>query len=142
MPDSVQYALQTETDTGAASGRLTGNRQQRITEAETVDGITAAMPEGYIELKPQPDGEQTRLNTELPAAETVRRATEGIDALRAQEGVSTDNRWGLPIPAWKMRLIQRYHLEKVELPGIHYNRATRKQRMLCAILAEDNMNSL
>ena len=116
---NIRYALQTETDTDAASGRLTGNRQQRITEAETVDGIAAAMTEGDIAMTAQPDGEQTRLNTGLPAAETVRRATEGIDALHAREGVSTDNRWGLPIPAWKMRLIQRYHLEKVELPGLN-----------------------
>ena len=88
----MQYALQTETDTGAASGRLTGNRQQRITEAETVDGIAAAMTEGDIAMTAQPDGEQTRLNTGLPAAETVRRATEGIDALHAHNLVVVHNR--------------------------------------------------
>ena len=47
----VQYALLTETDAGARSGRLTDDRQIRISEPETVDRITAEMPDGDVELK-------------------------------------------------------------------------------------------
>ena len=134
----TQYALQTETDTGAASGFLTGDRQQRIAEPETADRITAEMPEGYVELREQPDVEQTDFTASLeePAPEVVGRITRAIDAMQDAD-YSTDNRWGLPINSFQRGKIREYRLENVDLPGLAYNRATREQRMLCAILASE-----
>ena len=132
----AQYALQIETDTGAASGRLTGDRQQRIAEPETVDRITAEMPDGEVELREQPDAVQTDFvaDLETPAPEVVQRITQAIDAMQDAD-YSTDNRWGLPINSFQREKIREYRLENVDLPGLGYNRATRAQRMLCAILA-------
>lgn len=138
MPDSVQYAIKTETDTGAASGRMTGDRQQRYTEAETADAITAAEPGDYIELREQPDAEQTDFEAQmrLSAAEQTRRATVGIEAMEAAESdVSDDNPWRLPINGFQRGLIKRFGLDNEKLPGVSYNRATVRQRALCAILA-------
>lgn len=115
MPDSVQYAIKTETDTGAASGRLTGDRQQRMTEPETVDAITAVEPEGHIELREQPDAEQTDFEAQmrLSAAEQTRRATANIEAMEAAESdVSDDNPWRLPINSFQRGLIKRFGLDK------------------------------
>lgn len=132
----TQYALQVETDTGASSGRLTGDRQQRIAEPETVDRITAEMPDGEVELREQPDAVQTDFvaGLETPAPEVVQRITQAIDAMQDAD-YSTDNRWGLPINSFQHEKIRGFHLENVDLPGLGYNRATREQRMLCAILA-------
>lgn len=138
MPDSVQYAIKTETDTGAASGRLTGDRQQRMTEPETVDAITAVEPEGHIELREQPDAEQTDFEAQmrLSAAEQTRRATANIEVMEAAESdVSDDNPWRLPINSFQRGLIKRFGLDNEKLPGVSYNRATVRQRALCAILA-------
>ena len=138
MPDSVQYAIKTETDTGAASGRLTGDRQQRMTEPETADAITAAEPGDYIELREQPDAEQTDFEAQmrLSAAEQTRRATANIEAMEAAESdVSDDNPWRLPINSFQRGLIKRFGLDNEKLPGVSYNRATVRQRALCAILA-------
>lgn len=132
----AQYALQVESDTGAASGRLTGDRQQRISDPETYDRITADMPDGEVELREQPDGVQTDFNADLetPAPEVVERITRAIDAMQDAD-YSTDNRWGLPINSFQREKIREFHLENVDLPGLNYNRATVEQRMLCAILA-------
>ena len=51
---------------------------------------------------------------------------------------STNNRWGTPINQQQQALIDHYKLNKVARPGIFYNRATLKQRMLEAILATPN----
>ncbi len=133
---AVQYAIQTEVDTGSRAGRTTGDRQQRISEPETADRITAEMPEGYVELREQSDVEQTDFiaSLEEPAPEVVERVTQAIDAMQ-DEDYSTDNRWGLPINSFQRGKIREYGLENVDLPGLAYNRATKEQRMLCAILA-------
>lgn len=50
-----------------------------------------------------------------------------------------NSKWGIPINEQQAELIRKYKLEKVTRPGIHYNRATLKQRMLEAILATPNV---
>lgn len=52
--------------------------------------------------------------------------------------VSYDNPWGLPLSDKQMALIRAYRLEGQKLPGINYNTATKKQRMLAAIIAANN----
>ena len=51
------------------------------------------------------------------------------------EQISRDNPWGLPIEDWKMELIDRYKLRGTKLPGYDYFKASKKERMLAAILA-------
>ena len=51
---------------------------------------------------------------------------------------STNNRFGTPINQQQQALIDHYKLNNVARPGIFYNRATTKQRMLEAILATPN----
>lgn len=51
------------------------------------------------------------------------------------EQISRDNSWGLPIEDWKMELIDRYKLRGTKLPGYDYFKASKKERMLAAILA-------
>lgn len=50
----------------------------------------------------------------------------------------TNNRWGIPINEQQQALIDQYKLNSVRRPGVFYNRATTKQRMLEAILATPN----
>lgn len=52
--------------------------------------------------------------------------------------ISTNNPWGLDLNDFQTGLIRKYKLEHEKLPGIHYNKATLKQRMLAAILATPN----
>ena len=54
------------------------------------------------------------------------------------EQISRDNPWGLPIEDWKMELIDRYRLRGTKLPGYDYFKASKKERMLAAILATRN----
>lgn len=51
---------------------------------------------------------------------------------------SKNNRFGIPINEQQQALIDHYKLNNVARPGIFYNRATVKQRMLEAILATPN----
>ena len=51
---------------------------------------------------------------------------------------ASNNRWGIPINEQQQALIDQYNLGSVARPGLFYNRATRKQRMLEAILATPN----
>lgn len=103
----VQYALLTETDAGARSGRLTDDRQIRISEPETVDAIMADMPDGDVELKKQPYSAQTdflrgALETSVPESGNGITADmpEGEIELREQpDGVQTDFVAGLEAPA-------------------------------------------
>lgn len=76
--------------------------------------------------------------------EKIKDLQGGDELLRLQaasEYTITDenNRWGVPINEKQRALIKEYGLEKVARPGVdYYNRATTKQRMLEAILAEPN----
>ena len=76
-------------------------------------------------------------------ADKIRDMQGGEEALRlASAGTytvdSTNNKWGVPINEQQRALIEQYNLEGVARPGLFYNRATRKQRMLEAILATPN----
>ena len=51
------------------------------------------------------------------------------------EQISRDNPWGLPIEDWKMELIDRSRTPGTKLPGYDYFKASKKERMLAAILA-------
>jgi len=76
-------------------------------------------------------------------ADRIRGLQGGDEALRlAAPGTYTvdsrNNKWGQPINEQQEALIKQYNLESVARPGLFYNRATRKQRMLEAILATPN----
>lgn len=51
---------------------------------------------------------------------------------------ASNTRWGIPINEQQQALIDHYKLNNVGRPGIFYNRATLKQRMLEAIIATPN----
>lgn len=55
---------------------------------------------------------------------------------------SSNNRWGVLINEKQRELIDKYGLNKVARPGLFYNRATTKQRMLEAILATPDPEAL
>lgn len=81
--------------------------------------------------------------TAQKVADKIRNKQGGDAMLRLQAAgtytiTSEDARWGVPLNEKQRALIKEYGLEKVKRPGIHYNRATLKQRMLEAILAEPN----
>ncbi|MDO5378724.1 MAG: hypothetical protein Q4G52_10365 [Clostridia bacterium] len=58
-----------------------------------------------------------------------------IEFLERSEMVSRDNEWNVPLNDFQTEMIDRYGLSGTKLPGLLYNRATTKQRMLCAIFA-------
>lgn len=68
------------------------------------------------------------------AGDEVRRLMER-ERFNASE---IDPRWGIPINDQQRALIDEYDLGNVRRPGIYYNRATTRQRMLEAILATPN----
>ena len=68
------------------------------------------------------------------AYETQKRAEKKLHV----EQISRDNPWGLPIEDWKTELIDRYKLRGTKLPGYNYFKASKKERMLAAILATRN----
>lgn len=76
-----------------------------------------------------------------PAGKIIDRAKRLNNAILKERGmddiVERENRWGIPLTGAQMYLIDHYKLSKTDLPGIHYNQATLKQRMLSAILAMD-----
>lgn len=59
--------------------------------------------------------------------------------LSAAETDGGKNKWGIELNQRQLALIDRYGLGGVNRPGIHYNRASLKQRMLEAILATPNV---
>lgn len=52
---------------------------------------------------------------------------------------STNNRWNVELNEQQQDLISRYGLQNVSRPGINYNRASLKQRMLEAIISTPNV---
>lgn len=66
------------------------------------------------------------------AAEQVRSKLLGLPE---PEQASYDSRYGVELNGYQRALIDQYKLGKERRPGINYNRATVKQRMLEAILA-------
>lgn len=96
---------------------------------------------------------ETALQTYLDGHKPVARLVDGVsdklagrlqnldrsDRLKATGEIVIDpdrvSRWGVPLNEAQEELIDHYDLRKVARPGLHYNRATIKQRMLEAILA-------
>ena len=72
------------------------------------------------------------------AASEVNRS---LGNLPSGDKTDSNNRWNAPLNAKQMALIKHYGLENVNRPGINYNRATKKQRMLEAILATPNVEA-
>lgn len=81
-------------------------------------------------LKGDGKGEVTSL---YERAERFKRAAEA-----AKPTYGTDNPWHIPMPEWKMELIDRYRLRGEKLPGYDYFKASTKERMLAAIIATDD----
>ena len=81
-------------------------------------------------LKDDGKGEVTSL---YERAERFKRAAE-----LAKPTYGTDNPWHIPMPEWKMELIDRYRLRGEKLPGYDYFKASTKERMLAAIIATDD----
>lgn len=71
---------------------------------------------------------------ELDSTDLVKRLTAGDEVTLDNQ----NNRFCVPINAQQQALIERYGLGDVKRPGLFYNRATTKQRMLEAILATPN----
>ena len=73
----------------------------------------------------------------LPEMKAVNKRAEKVsEDIRDMDLTSVENqRWGQDVNKRQLALIKTYNLEKVSRPGVNYNRATRKQRMLEAILA-------
>ena len=73
---------------------------------------------------------------------SVQKVYHEADELKAEldklpTDVSYDNPWKLPLSEKQMALIREFGLLNEKLPGVNYNVATKKQRMLAAILAMD-----
>ncbi len=130
-----QYFIQTERNVQGA--KVQKGAQQTITAPDTYDTITAPEADGEVAMQPQPEGVQQVIEDpeERDANVVSARVMANIDAMNANEEVSYDNPWGLPLNPFQMEQIARFKLEKVKLPGLAYNRATIEQRQLCAILA-------
>lgn len=60
-----------------------------------------------------------------------------LDLSGLSHNVSWDNRWNLPLSEMHMGLIRHFGLENTALAGYDYNRATKEQRQLAAIVASD-----
>ena len=133
--DAPQYSIQTERNVQGA--QVQKGAQQTITDPDTYDAIAAPEVTGDVAMEPQPEGVQQVIEDpdELDANAVSARVMANIAAMNANEEVSTDNPWGLPLNPFQMERIAAYKLEKVKLPGLAYNRATIEQRQLCAILS-------
>ena len=86
---------------------------------------------------------EDHMRTHAPQKQKVdRQATHVASTIRnltAGEGDGEINqRWGVPVNEQQQALIDHYKLSNVARPGLFYNRATTKQRMLEAILATPN----
>lgn len=91
---------------------------------------------------------------EKAAKEQAARITQGIKRLDNSDPLAPNedgevvvdpknlSRWGVPLNQQQWALIRQYHLEGVSRPGIFYNQATLKQRMLEAILATPDPTAL
>ena len=131
---NVNFSIQTERRVQGAQTQL-GN-QQMISDEDTYDRISAPMPDGDVTMNPQLNGQQTEIRDpdDVNANEVARRVMENIRALE-QPDVNADNEWNLPLNQFQRDKIDEFGLHGVKLPGLAYNRATTKQRMLCAVLA-------
>lgn len=109
--------------------------------------MAAAAAEGEKNLAGYIQGHQPKARKAKKEAERVskvvskKRGGDPIAMLASGEMTLTaqNSKWGVPINEQQQALIEQYDLENVRRPGIHYNRATLRQRMLEAILATPNV---
>ena len=76
-------------------------------------------------------------------ADSIKDKQGGDELLRLTSGGdftidASNNKWGIPLNEQQKALIDQYDLSDVNRPGLFYNRATVKQRMLEAIIATPN----
>jgi hypothetical protein len=131
-----------------SDGTLTGQALQarRLFSRMTPTGLKAKVA-GEYEAKTA-----EYIKDHKPAMKDVRKRAQkkadkikdlqgGDELLRLTAGGSytvKQNKWNMPLNEQQLELIKQYKLEKVARPGLAYNRATTKQRMLEAILATPN----
>jgi len=127
------------------AGRLTpegamGEMIRKANRTNEAHGVPAgSFPVG--EEVPKKGGSETRedgTTTRTPeAVEAVYRSAEEVNGalLKLSGEISYDNPWELPLSDKQMKLIRDYKLTGEKLPGVNYNVATVKQRMLAAIVA-------
>lgn len=127
------------------AGRLTpegamGEMIRKANRTNEAHGVPAgSFPVG--EEAPKKGGEETGedgTTTRTPeAVEAVYLSAEEINGalLKLSGEISYDNPWELPLSDKQMKLIRDYKLTGEKLPGVNYNVATVKQRMLAAIVS-------
>lgn len=115
---------------------------RKADNANKKKGIPAgSFPTG--EEAPKKGSEKKREDGSIErVAAPVQEVYHEADELKAEldklpTDVSYDNPWNLPLSEKQMALIREFGLMGEKLPGIHYNVATKKQRMLAAIIAMD-----
>ena len=113
---------------------------KRMTPAGAMSASAAqneALLSGYIEghapVRQEVEAEARHVSEDIEGKD----GRDPIALLGSGETTLTreNSKWGIPINERQEALIKHYKLENVTRPGIHYNRATVKQRMLEAILA-------
>ncbi|MBQ2991133.1 MAG: hypothetical protein IJD60_07565 [Clostridia bacterium] len=131
--------------------RTVGTEQAQAMQSRK---MFAGMSPTHIKLKVAGEAEQMlsdfieghqpkakEVDTRAKAADDLIRDMQGGDeSARVMEGGDytidvSNSKWGLPINEKQKALIDHYKLNNVARPGLYYNRATTKQRMLEAILA-------
>lgn len=131
--------------------RTVGTEQAQAMQSRK---MFAGMSPTHIKLKVAGEAEQTLsdfIASHQPKAKEVNaKAKEADDLIRDMQGGDEsarvmesgeytidagNSKWGVPINEKQRALIEHYKLGKETRPGIYYNRATTKQRMLEAILS-------
>ena len=141
---AVRYAAEGTREAKALQARKIFSRMTPTGVKVMLSGQAESDLAGYIE-KHQPVRELVERRA-MEVQEKIKDLQGGDELLRMQEEkeytiTDSNNRWGVPVNEKQRALIREYGLENVARPGINYNRATRKQRMLEAILAEPNPES-
>lgn len=134
---SRHYAEDTTEVARALQAQKIFKRMTPIGMMQATAAQNEAMLSGWIEGH-APAREEAEANARRAEEEIADKdGRNPIALLESGEATITreNSKWGIPINERQAALIKKYKLEKVTRPGIHYNRATLKQRMLEAILA-------
>ena len=105
----------------------------RSAAAAQNEALLSGYIEGHTPIRRKVEAEARKVEADV----SEKRGGDPIALLGSGETTLTreNSKWGVPINERQEALIKHYKLENVTRPGIHYNRATLKQRMLEAILA-------
>lgn len=122
--------MQPGTGTVTGTRSRTGRDGSSVFPADRMQDVRA--PEGTAVQGTFLDDTPKELKKLRNMAERV-----AVDLSSLSGNVSRENKWHLPLSEKHMGLIRQYGLEGTELAGMNYNRATRKQRMLAAIVSSD-----